>query len=91
MDGLSADPASRASGTEEISMLDGFAGDVVQLPGRYQVRVDRSRDALLTEFGRATLNEATSLSTVLTHLCRLWLGATFVTDLHAFKATSERS
>ena len=29
----------------------------VQLPGRHQVRVDRSRDALLTEFGRATLTD----------------------------------
>src|SRR6476646_8735406 len=31
--------------------------DVVQMPGRFQVRVDRSRDALLTEFGRATLTD----------------------------------
>ena len=29
--------------------------DAVQMPGRHQVRVDRSRDALLTDFGRATL------------------------------------
>jgi ribonucleoside-diphosphate reductase alpha chain len=29
--------------------------DAVQLQGRHQVRVDRSRDALLTDFGRATL------------------------------------
>lgn len=29
----------------------------VQMPGRGQVRVDRSRDALLTEFGRATLDD----------------------------------
>jgi ribonucleoside-diphosphate reductase alpha chain len=29
----------------------------VQLPGRHPVRVDRSRDALLTEFGRATLTD----------------------------------
>jgi ribonucleoside-diphosphate reductase alpha chain len=27
------------------------------MPGRHQVRVDRSRDALLTEFGRATLSD----------------------------------
>ncbi|MGE0416442.1 MAG: ribonucleoside-diphosphate reductase subunit alpha [Acetobacteraceae bacterium] len=27
------------------------------MPGRYPVRVDRSRDALLTEFGRATLSD----------------------------------
>jgi ribonucleoside-diphosphate reductase alpha chain len=31
--------------------------DAVQMPGRYQVRVDRSRDALLTDFGRATLTD----------------------------------
>src|ERR1700742_209 len=31
--------------------------DAVQMPGRYQVRVDRSRDALLTDFGRATLSD----------------------------------
>ena len=31
--------------------------DTVQMPGRYQVRLDRSRDALLTDFGRATLND----------------------------------
>ena len=31
--------------------------DAVQMPGRHQVRVDRSRDALLTEFGRATLTD----------------------------------
>ena len=36
----------------EHSMLDD-----VQMPGRHQVRVDRSRDALLTDFGRATLND----------------------------------
>ncbi len=31
--------------------------DAVQLQGRHQVRIDRSRDALLTEFGRATLDD----------------------------------
>jgi ribonucleoside-diphosphate reductase alpha chain len=31
--------------------------DVVQLQGRHQVRVDRSRDSLLTDFGRATLDD----------------------------------
>jgi len=31
--------------------------DVVQMQGRHQVRVDRSRDALLTEFGKATLDD----------------------------------
>ena len=34
-------------------MLD----QVVQLQGRYQVRVDPSRDSLLTDFGRATLSD----------------------------------
>jgi len=34
-------------------MLD----QVVQLQGRYQVKMDRSRDALLTDFGRATLSD----------------------------------
>lgn len=31
--------------------------DTVQMPGRYQVTVDRSRDNLLTDFGRATLDD----------------------------------
>jgi ribonucleoside-diphosphate reductase alpha chain len=31
--------------------------DAVQLQGRHQVRVDRSRDALLTDFGRSTLGD----------------------------------
>jgi ribonucleoside-diphosphate reductase alpha chain len=31
--------------------------DAVQLQGRHQVRVDRSRDELLTDFGRATLDD----------------------------------
>ncbi|MBS0560040.1 MAG: ribonucleoside-diphosphate reductase subunit alpha [Proteobacteria bacterium] len=31
--------------------------DAVQMPGRHQVAVDRSRDALLTDFGRATLDD----------------------------------
>ena len=30
--------------------------DAVQMEGRHQVRVDRSRDALLTDFGKATLD-----------------------------------
>lgn len=29
----------------------------IQMPGRYQVHIDRSRDALLTDFGRATLDD----------------------------------
>src|SRR5580692_4826048 len=31
--------------------------DAVQLQGRHQVRIDRSRDALITDFGRATLDD----------------------------------
>ena len=31
--------------------------DAVQMPGRHQVRIDRSRDVLLTDFGRATLSD----------------------------------
>ena len=31
--------------------------DAVQMPGRHMVRVERSRDVLLTDFGRATLND----------------------------------
>jgi len=31
--------------------------DAVQMPGRYQVHVDRTRDRLLTDFGRATLSD----------------------------------
>jgi ribonucleoside-diphosphate reductase alpha chain len=36
----------------EPDMLD----DIVQLPGHHPVKVDRSRDALLTPFGKATLD-----------------------------------
>ena len=31
--------------------------DAVQMQGRHQVRIDRSRDRLLTDFGRATLDD----------------------------------
>ena len=31
--------------------------DAVQLQGRHQVRIDRSRDVLITDFGRATLDD----------------------------------
>src|SRR5665213_3264520 len=58
------DPGSgrimRAVGSEPGG-LDVVGGtdvlDAVQMPGRYQVHVDRSRDVLLTEFGRATLSD----------------------------------
>ena len=36
---------------------DSVVLDVVQMQGRHQVRVDRSRDALLTDFGKATLDD----------------------------------
>jgi ribonucleoside-diphosphate reductase alpha chain len=38
-------------------VLDVVQLDTVQLPGRHAVRVDRTRDALLTDFGRATLDD----------------------------------
>ncbi len=37
----------------DLALLD----DGVQMRGRFQVRVDRSRDVLLTDFGRATLDD----------------------------------
>jgi ribonucleoside-diphosphate reductase alpha chain len=37
----------------EQAVLD----SAVQLPGRHQVRVDRGRDSLITDFGRATLDD----------------------------------
>jgi ribonucleoside-diphosphate reductase alpha chain len=37
----------------ETALLD----DAVQIKGGHQVRVDRSRDSLLTDFGRATLDD----------------------------------
>ena len=38
-------------------MLDVVNFDTVQLAGHHPVRIDRRRDALLTEFGRATLDD----------------------------------
>ena len=43
----------RAVASDAQTLFD----DGVQLPGRNQVRVDRSRDALITDFGRATLDD----------------------------------
>ncbi len=43
-----------------LNLLGGDAAlldDAVQIKGGHQVRVDRSRDALLTDFGRATLDD----------------------------------
>ncbi len=37
----------------EAALID----DGIQMPGRHQVRIDKSRDALLTDFGRATLDD----------------------------------
>jgi ribonucleoside-diphosphate reductase alpha chain len=36
---------------------DSVVLDAIQMQGRHQVRIDRSRDALITEFGRATLDD----------------------------------
>lgn len=51
---------SRRPETHEVGTGDlfepGKLEDMVQLPGHHQVRVDRSRDALLTPFGKATLD-----------------------------------
>jgi ribonucleoside-diphosphate reductase alpha chain len=42
-----------------VSGLNGAVSmrDIVQMEGRHPVRVDRGRDALLTDFGRATLSD----------------------------------
>ncbi|CAI9120691.1 ribonucleoside-diphosphate reductase subunit alpha [Brytella acorum] len=45
-------PFGAAAKNAEPEMFD----DVVQLEGHHAVRVDRSRDSLLTDFGRATLD-----------------------------------
>lgn len=51
-DGLSSDAPGGGFNTVEPDMFD----DVVQLEGHHAVRVNRSRDSLLTDFGRATLD-----------------------------------
>src|SRR3954447_7033450 len=43
---------SRGESEVDIAVLD-----AVQMPGRHQVHVDRSRDVLLTDFGKATLTD----------------------------------
>ncbi len=40
-----------------MTVGDSIVLDAVQMQGRFQVRVDRSRDALITDFGRATLGD----------------------------------
>lgn len=48
---------SMSGAGEEADLFEpGKLEDMVQLPGHHQVRVDRSRDALLTPFGKATLD-----------------------------------
>jgi ribonucleoside-diphosphate reductase alpha chain len=49
--------ADREDGVPDTMTLDVVSLDTVQLAGRHPVRVDRSRDALLTDFGRATLDD----------------------------------
>ncbi len=38
-------------------LMDAAMLDAVQMPGRTMVRIDRSRDVLLTDFGKATLTD----------------------------------
>ena len=40
--------------TKPVALL---SGDDVQMPGCFPVHVERGRDALLTDFGRATLDD----------------------------------
>ncbi|NHN85907.1 ribonucleoside-diphosphate reductase subunit alpha [Acetobacter musti] len=48
---------SGGHGADEGSLFEpDMLEDVVQLPGHHAVRVNRSRDALLTDFGKATLD-----------------------------------
>lgn len=49
------DHGSSDQNGREAATADMFEAEV-QLQGRHQVRVDRTRDALLTDFGRATLD-----------------------------------
>ncbi|MBE7212688.1 MAG: ribonucleotide-diphosphate reductase subunit alpha, partial [Gluconacetobacter diazotrophicus] len=53
------DSDSAATGESDTIAIDPRQGsmlDVVQMEGRHPVRVDRARDALLTDFGKATLD-----------------------------------
>jgi ribonucleoside-diphosphate reductase alpha chain len=49
--------ARPGAGRLDLGQLDVGQLDVVQLAGHHRVRVDRSRDALITDFGRATLDD----------------------------------
>src|SRR5262249_47385037 len=52
------DAAFRPGGNSaDIRQGESDVLDAVQMPGRHQVHIDRSRDALLTDFGRATLSD----------------------------------
>src|SRR5256885_12563853 len=44
-------------GGSQVTQGEAAVLDAVQMPGRHQVHIDRSRDALLTDFGRATLSD----------------------------------
>jgi len=54
-DARSAPDAAVLVGAAEVDR-QGTLVDIVQMEGKHQVRVDRSRDALLTDFGKATLD-----------------------------------
>jgi ribonucleoside-diphosphate reductase alpha chain len=55
---IASNPSGPAKGlTEMRNATEADVLDAVQMPGRHQVRVDRSRDTLLTDFGRATLTD----------------------------------
>ena len=41
----------------EMTKPEALLSDDVQMAGRHRIQVDRSRDALLTDFGRATLDD----------------------------------
>ena len=53
---MSLKSASKEQDNIGHPFMDALAGPV-QLYGRYQVKIDRSRDALLTAFGKATLDD----------------------------------
>ncbi|GCE82873.1 ribonucleotide-diphosphate reductase subunit alpha [Komagataeibacter diospyri] len=50
------DGTIRGKDSTTMSDMSDMLDSVVQLPGHHPVRVDHSRDALLTAFGKATLN-----------------------------------
>jgi ribonucleoside-diphosphate reductase alpha chain len=54
---LTSNPPTREEGHPEVTQGGDAVLDAVQMPGRHQVHIDRSRDVLLTDFGRATLSD----------------------------------